>query len=107
MGLWYILSFELYQLSLTIFLKNRTLTFWDKFLQYVTLIFLLKVCSPWILRKKRNCLIYSLGVDRDVTFEREMNLVTGGSCEIHLFDLVPQDEEIFKSFSGKFSIVFF
>lgn len=41
-------------------------------------------CNPWALSS--SCVIYSLGVGYDVTFETEMDEVTEGRCKIYSFD---------------------
>jgi hypothetical protein len=42
------------------------------------------VCNPWELPE--NCVIYSLGIGTEITFETEMDVVVQHRCKIYSFD---------------------
>lgn len=45
------------------------------------------ICNPWALTK--NCVIYSLGVGPDISFEIEMDKITEKQCKIYSADPNP------------------
>ena len=46
------------------------------------------VCDPHRLKKKKDCLVYSVGSNGKVEFEKGIRDEIGTHCEIHTFDLV-------------------
>lgn len=58
------------------------------------------VCSPW--RAPESCVIYSIGIKEDSSFESQMNVMTKHRCRIYSFDKHAQNEDLFKSFKGIF-----
>eukprot|EP00934_Nitzschia_sp_Nitz4_P000306 Nitzschia sp. Nitz4//scaffold18_size181773//15432//16421//NITZ4_001893-RA/size181773-processed-gene-0.218-mRNA-1//-1//CDS//3329539945//306//frame0 len=50
------------------------------------------VCDPHRLRKKPDCLVYSVGSNGETSFEQGIRDVIGENCEIHTFDLVSQNK---------------
>lgn len=58
------------------------------------------VCNPW--RVPETCVIYSLGVNGDTSFERDMYSITKEKCKIYSFDISPQSQSLFDSFKGIF-----
>ncbi|CAJ0960539.1 unnamed protein product, partial [Mesorhabditis belari] len=42
------------------------------------------MCNPWEMPK--NCAIYSLGVNEDTSFERELQTITDARCKIYAYD---------------------
>eukprot|EP00934_Nitzschia_sp_Nitz4_P000862 Nitzschia sp. Nitz4//scaffold18_size181773//18013//18870//NITZ4_001895-RA/size181773-processed-gene-0.40-mRNA-1//-1//CDS//3329539951//862//frame0 len=46
------------------------------------------VCDPHRLRKKQDCLVYSVGSNGENDFERGVHDVIGEHCEIHTFDVI-------------------
>lgn len=58
------------------------------------------ICNPW--RIPNPCIIYSLGINFDASFEQEMFTISNGNCRIYSFDIYNQDEKLFSSFNGIF-----
>jgi hypothetical protein len=50
------------------------------------------VCNPWALPE--NCVIYSLGVNGDISFETELDDIAKHRCKTYSFDAVAQDGRI-------------
>ena len=46
------------------------------------------VCDPHRLRKTKDCLVYSVGSNGNVMFEKGIQQEIGEHCEIHTFDMV-------------------
>lgn len=58
------------------------------------------VCNPW--RIQDDCVVYSLGVNGDTSFEQEFYDIIRGRCRIICVDMGQENPEIFKSFNGRF-----
>jgi hypothetical protein len=56
------------------------------------------VCDPHRLKKKKDCLIYSVGSNGKAEFEKAIKEEIGDHCEVHTFDVVSRNKR-----NGKFS----
>ena len=52
------------------------------------------VCDPHRITRAKNCLVYSVGSDGDVSFEQEVKAEIGAHCEIHTFDMANYSEVV-------------
>lgn len=59
------------------------------------------VCNPWRVPDV-GCVIYSLGVSGDVSFEMDAYETTGRRCKIYSVDPGKQSQSLFKPFNGVF-----
>jgi hypothetical protein len=61
------------------------------------------VCDPHRIAAKKDCLVYSVGSNGNVMFERGVKENIGKHCEIHTFDLVnynPRNGDFAKALQG-------
>lgn len=58
------------------------------------------VCNPW--RVSEDCVIYSLGVSGEVSFETDLYETTGRRCRFYCVDPGGQAADLFKPFNGTF-----
>lgn len=59
------------------------------------------VCNPWRLPEK-DCVVYSLGVNGDVSFEKDLHGVSGRKCKYVSVDPAQQPASLFEPFGGTF-----
>jgi Methyltransferase domain len=52
------------------------------------------VCDPHRIQNAKNCLVYSVGSNDDVSFEQAVKSEIGSHCEIHSFDMAKYTEVV-------------
>lgn len=60
------------------------------------------VCNPW--RLPQSCLVYSLGIAGETSFENELHRISGGKCRFTCVDYNPIDLDLIKPILGKYLI---